>query len=91
MPRTTRTITLSLPPEMADQVDKIMEEEGRTRSELLREAIRRYIEEREWRRVFRYGEQVAREQGIGPQDVELTVDQYRDEEQAAGYESCPGY
>jgi hypothetical protein len=36
MPRTSRTITFSLPPETAAQVEEIMKEEGRTRNELLR-------------------------------------------------------
>ena len=77
MGRTTKTITFSLPPDMADRVEEIMKQEGRTRSELLREALRRYIEEREWRELFRYGEQRAREQGLTPQDVERLVEEYR--------------
>jgi CopG family transcriptional regulator/antitoxin EndoAI len=64
---------------MADTVEEIMRQEGRTRSELLREALRRYIEEREWRRLLRYGENRAREQGIGPQEVERLVGDYRAE------------
>ena len=48
--RTSKTITFSLPPEMANQVRDVMREEGRTMSELLRQAIRLFIEEREWRR-----------------------------------------
>lgn len=79
MPRTTRTITFSLPPGMADAVDEITREEGRTRSELLREALRRYIEDREWRQVFRYGERRSRELGIDPGDVERLVEEYRTE------------
>ena len=47
MGRTTKTITFSLPPEMADQVTEIMKREGRTKSELLREALRRYIDDHE--------------------------------------------
>ena len=50
MPRSTDTITFSLPPEMAQQLRQVVEEEDRTVSELLREAIRLYMEEREWRR-----------------------------------------
>lgn len=50
MARTTRTITFSLPPDMANRVDEMMEQEGWTRSELLREALLRYLEESEWRR-----------------------------------------
>ena len=45
-PRKSRTITFSLPPEMAEQVRTVMREEGRTMSELLREALRLYMEER---------------------------------------------
>ena len=79
MGRTTKTITFSLPPDMADRVEEIMQQEGRTKSELLREALRRYIEEREWRETFRYGEQQAREQGLKPKDVEVLVQEYRAE------------
>ena len=49
MPRTTKVITFSLPPEMDEQLRQVVEEEGRTVSELLREAFRLYLEEREWR------------------------------------------
>ena len=79
MARTTTTITFSLPPEMATRVDEMVEKEGRTRSELLREALLRYIEESEWRRLLIYGERRARERGIGPADVETLVEEYRAE------------
>ncbi len=49
-PRNTETITFSLPPDMAQDLRQVVKEEGRTVSELLREAIRLYMEEREWRR-----------------------------------------
>ena len=49
-PRNTDTITFSLPPETAQQLRRVVKEEDRTVSELLREAIRLYMEEREWRR-----------------------------------------
>ena len=52
--RNTRTITFSLPPEMAEQAQDVMREEGRTMSELIREALRNYMEEREWLRTIRY-------------------------------------
>ena len=48
--RNTETITFSLPPEMAQRLRQVVKEEDRTVSELLREAIRLYMEEREWRR-----------------------------------------
>ncbi len=48
--RNTATITFSLPPEMDQDLREVVKEEDRTVSELLREAIRLYMEEREWRR-----------------------------------------
>ena len=61
-PRNTKTITFSLPPEMAEQVQDVMREEGRTMSELIREALRNYMEEREWLRTIRYERLKEREQ-----------------------------
>ena len=44
--RTTETFTISLPPAMARQMEKVQKEDHRTRSELLREAWRQYFESR---------------------------------------------
>lgn len=44
--RTTDTLTISLPPAMSEQLEKVRKEENRTRSELMREALRQYIESR---------------------------------------------
>ena len=51
--RKSRTITFSLPPEMFVQVQRVKDEEGRDMSELVREALRLYMEERELRREAR--------------------------------------
>ena len=51
--RISRTITFSLPPEMFEEVQRVREEEGRDMSELVREALRLYMEERELRRQQR--------------------------------------
>ena len=64
---------------MADRVDQVMKQQGRSRSELLRDALIRYIEECEWRELLQYGEQTAREKGIGPEDVTPLVEEYRTE------------
>ena len=47
--RNTETVTFSLHPELAQRLRQVAGEEDRTVSELLREAIRLYMEEREWR------------------------------------------
>jgi metal-responsive CopG/Arc/MetJ family transcriptional regulator len=41
--RTTATLSISLPPEMAKELTRIQKAEHRTRSELVREALRSYI------------------------------------------------
>ena len=79
MARTTKTITFSLPPEMANRVDKVMKQQGRSRSEFLRDAVLRYIEECEWRQLLQYGEERARDKGIVPEDVAELVEEYRAE------------
>ena len=59
--RNTETITFSLPPPQAQRLREVAQEEERTVSELLREAIRLYMEEREWRvreRMRRHSRQV---------------------------------
>lgn len=43
MARTTATVTVSLPPEMAAELERVQKVEHRTRSELVREALRQYI------------------------------------------------
>ena len=62
-PRNSKTITFSLPPEMAERVQDVMREEGRTMSELIREALRNYMEEREWIRTIRCERLRERERG----------------------------
>jgi len=44
--RTTQTMTISLPPALLAQFDAVRKVESRTRSELVREALRVYIERR---------------------------------------------
>src|SRR5262245_32476186 len=44
--RTTDTLTISLPPAMVRQMEKVQKKENRTRPELVREAWRHYFESR---------------------------------------------
>jgi len=41
--RTTQTMTISLPPRMVEEFEKVRKAENRTRSELVREALRTYF------------------------------------------------
>ena len=72
--RKSRTITFSLPPEMYQEVQRVKDEEGRDMSELVREALRLYMEDRELRREQRLerlrSRQVEREDNQGGQKDE---------------------
>ena len=63
--RISRTITFSLPPEMFEEVQQVKEEEGRDMSELVREALRLYMEDRELRRQERLERLRSRREGYG--------------------------
>ncbi|MYC35935.1 MAG: ribbon-helix-helix protein, CopG family [Chloroflexi bacterium] len=53
IPLDIRDSCFSLPPEMFEQLQRVKDEEGRDMSELVREALRLYMEDRELRREQR--------------------------------------
>ncbi len=61
--RISRTITFSLPPDMYEQVQRVRDDEGRDMSELVREALRLYMEDRELRREQRLERLRSRREG----------------------------
>jgi len=75
--RTTKILSLSLPPELLQQAEDMAKKEGRTKSELFREALRRYIQEVEWRELQKYGNRQAQELKLKEEDVERLIDEYR--------------
>jgi predicted transcriptional regulator len=65
MTRTSHTFTISLPPDLANEVDRLAAEEHRSRSELFREAFRRYVNsQRRWDRILRIGPEAASSAGL---------------------------
>lgn len=75
--RTTKILSLSLPPQLLREAERVAKREGRTRSELFREALRRYVEERRWRELQRYGAQRSRRVGLRESDVPRVVEEHR--------------
>ena len=53
MSRISKTVTFSMLPDMAEEVRQAVAEEGLTLSEFLRDAVRLYMDEREWLRQER--------------------------------------
>jgi CopG family transcriptional regulator/antitoxin EndoAI len=71
--RTTKILSLSLPPELLREAERIAKKEGRTKSELFREALRRYIQEQRWAELRRYGARQARRLELTEADVEPLI------------------
>lgn len=81
MGRITKTLTISLPPRVYDEVDKLAKIEGKTKSELVRDMIRVYedsLDEKRWRRFRRLGQATARRLNITSEDdIERVVHEAR--------------
>ena len=73
--RNMKTVTVSLPPLLVHELDRISERERRTRSEILRDALRRYIT------VTERGRMMPVEDAL-PKEIEAT--HRADEEYARG-------
>lgn len=75
----TATINLSLPKKLLSQIDRQSKKETRSRSELIREATRRYLKRiSAWDEIFKYGRKKAKELEIkSEEDVYRMVQEYR--------------
>ncbi|MGQ9513266.1 CopG family ribbon-helix-helix protein [Thermodesulfitimonas sp.] len=76
--RRTKVWALSLPPALAEKAEELARKEHRSRSELVREALRQYIASREWETLQLVAARRARELGISSEDaVEELIDDLR--------------
>jgi CopG family transcriptional regulator/antitoxin EndoAI len=70
MPRTTATFSISVPPKMARELDRLRKTEHRTRSELFREALRQYMRTATVRDARARAERLSE---VEPADDEITA------------------
>lgn len=74
----TTTVNISFQESLLADIDKIARVESRSRSELLREAVRLYIDrKRRWDRIFAYGRAVVTRGNLTEADVASEVQAYR--------------
>jgi CopG family transcriptional regulator/antitoxin EndoAI len=79
--RTSEVISITLPPKLLREAERLARKEGRTRSELFREALRRYLAEQSLRELQRYGAQQAKKLGVeSDEDVLRLIQEYRQEQ-----------
>ena len=77
--RTTKVLSITLPPEMLKQAEQLAKKENRTVSELFREALRHYQRARRWDEINAYGRAQAGKLGIREEDVVPLVKEFRKE------------
>lgn len=75
----SRLLSVSLPEDLAEETDALAQSLGKTRSEVVRDALRRQVQVERFGTLQRYGREQAEERGIGPEDVEALVDELRAE------------
>ena len=75
----TQTLNIALPKELVKKVDKVAKKEYRNRSELIREALRAYIDRLEsWDNIFRAGTKAMKEMGVNSEkQVDEIVYEFR--------------
>ena len=75
----TGTVNISFQEGLLRQIDQTAREESRSRSELIREAARMYIERKKrWKDVFVFGEKQVRRLRLNESDVESEIGAYRE-------------
>jgi len=75
--RTNRVMSVSLPPELSREAERLARRQRCSKSELLREALRRYVADSHWRELQAFGRAQARKLGIKESDVERLILEYR--------------
>jgi len=75
--RTTKTLSITLPPEMLSRAEDLAKKENRTMSELVREALRHYDRQRWWEETNAYGRARAQALNIREDDVDRLIHQVR--------------
>lgn len=81
MSRLTKTLTVSLPPQIFEEVEKLAAQERMTKSELFRDMVRvyeDYLDEKRWRRLKRLGRETSKRLNItSEKDIEILVHEAR--------------
>jgi CopG family transcriptional regulator / antitoxin EndoAI len=77
---TISTVNISFKEDLLAEIDRIARRESRSRSELIREAARSYIDRKKrWERIFDFGGKQARKYGLKEGDVETAIREQRTE------------
>jgi len=74
------TVNISFNDELLKRIDQIAKQESRSRSELIREAARSYIERKnKWEKIYAYSERQAGKKQVSDKDIADEIAKYRRE------------
>ena len=74
------TVNISFKDDLLRQIDEVARSEARSRSELIREAARVYIErKKKWESIFAYGESLSLKYKLTEEDVAGEIKKYKKE------------
>jgi metal-responsive CopG/Arc/MetJ family transcriptional regulator len=73
----SRLLSVSVPEDLASDAEALARATGKTKSEVVRDALRRHVQHERFADLQRYGRGQAETLGIGPEDVEGLVDELR--------------
>lgn len=81
MGRTTKTLTVSLPPRIYEEIEKLAKMERKTKSELFRDMVNVYedhLDDERWERLKRLGRATAKKFRVtSEEDIEKLVHEAR--------------
>ena len=74
----TSTVNIAFREDLLKMIDQIAKSESRSRSELIREAARMYIERKNrWKMIYDFGEKTAKANDISEDDILKEIKEYR--------------
>jgi CopG family transcriptional regulator/antitoxin EndoAI len=80
----SNTVNISFNEDLLNQIDKVAAEESRSRSELIREAARSYIErKKKWNRIFASTSKAAASSNLQQKDIEKEITSYRNRKRSS--------
>ena len=81
MAENNSTVNISFREDLLKEIDEVAHSESRSRSELVREAARMYIERRKrMKTIMKSAQAIATERDLSEKDVEAEIDAYREEQ-----------
>jgi metal-responsive CopG/Arc/MetJ family transcriptional regulator len=73
----SRLLSVSIPDDLAVEAEALARASGKSKSEVVRDALRRHIQHERFGGLRRYGRNRAEALGVGPEEVEEMIDDLR--------------